>query len=116
MIRHDPDQSAIHWRVDVCASAEFDSVEEGQPDWFVVGRLLADEIRRFDANEWGHSEWEVAEADSAGLEMALDSLLDENGELREFNGICDPIVYLYRFLLHDDFGAASHHVVIVRRV
>jgi hypothetical protein len=104
LIRHEPNESAIPWQVDVRASVDFDTIEPGQPQSFIVGRMLADEIRRYESNEWGHNNWDVAEADSMGLETAYASLLDEEGEIREFNGMCDPIVYLYRFAMHDDFA------------
>src|SRR5262249_50252982 len=78
---------------------------QGQPTSHVVGRLLADEIRRYEVDEWGDSAWDVADSNSAGLEGAFASLLDVEGRFREdFNPISDPIVYLYRFELHEDFS------------
>src|SRR5437868_1157122 len=93
LIRYEPDQSAVPWRVDVVACVDDDAFVQGKPDSFVVGRLLADEIRRYKAEEWGVSAWDVADADSSGLEGAFASLLDEESRMRDdiFNPIADPI-------------------------
>ena len=48
LVRYDPQQSVQQWRVDVRACG---------PDLtsphFVVGRLMADQIDIYDAEEWG---------------------------------------------------------------
>ena len=78
---------------------------ERPPDSYVVGRILADELRRFEISEWSENVWDAADADSSGLEAAYAALLDENGDFRqdEFESVADPVVYLYRFARHEDF-------------
>lgn len=105
LIQHDACELAISWRIDVRALVDDDLLGAG-PDSYLVGRLLADEVRRADSVEAGEDPYEVADADSSGLERAFRSLLDANGEFRdeEFDGDADPVVYLYRFALHPDFS------------
>jgi hypothetical protein len=107
LIRDDPQQSAIPWRVDVRAIVDEEHYVAGQPDSFIVGRLLADEIRRYEAEDWGTDPEEIADADSTGLLAAYCALLDEDGEidLEQYDSIGDSIVYLYRFVLHEDFAS-----------
>ena len=50
LVRYDPQQSAQQWRVDVRACGH----DLASPD-FVVGRLMADQIDIYDAEEWGHN-------------------------------------------------------------
>jgi hypothetical protein len=94
----------VPWRVNVWADVH--EPEVGKPESFVVGRILADTLSRFDIEECGEDAWTVADEDSAGLELAWASLLDENGHFREdeFESIADPVVYTYRFALHPDFA------------
>jgi hypothetical protein len=49
---------------------------------------------------------DVADADSSGLVAAFESLLDDDRQFRddEFESVADPVVYVYRFCLHPDFG------------
>jgi len=67
---------------------------------------MADELRRFAITDQGRSVWDVADADSGRLEAAYASLLDSEGQFREdeFESVADPVVYVYRFCLHPDFG------------
>lgn len=53
----------------------------------------------------GADVWDVADSDSSGLEAAWSSLLDEEGRLQgKASAIeSDPVLYLYRFVLHVDF-------------
>ncbi len=91
--------------MDVRADVDEDAHVKGQATSFAVGRLLADEIRRFDVADWNDEPYDVADSDSPGLEAAYASLLDENGQFlsEEFDAVGDSIVYLYRFRLHDEF-------------
>lgn len=103
LIFYEPDDHIVPWRVDVRASVALDV--DPPPDSYVVGRMLADELRRYEISEWSENIWDAADADSSGLEAAYAALLDKNGDFRqdEFEGVADPIVYLYRFALHEDF-------------
>lgn len=80
------------------ANASIDLADTG-PDSFAVGRMLADEIRRFEVTEWNEEAWEVADADSQGWSDLYGSLLRTDGTFGDeaFEGIADPTVYLYRF-------------------
>lgn len=86
----------------------FALVEEpvpGEPEYYRVGRIMADRLDVGRIAALGASVWDVADSDSSGLEAAWACLLDENGEILEEvskTGL-DPIVYLYRFALHTDF-------------
>ena len=104
--RFDPSQNVVPWRVDVKVPADIDALPPGAPSSFSVGRIMADELRRYELDEWGSDCLETADADSVGLEMAVASLLDADGELRldEYECICDPIVYIYRLEIHPDFA------------
>jgi hypothetical protein len=106
LIRLDAQQSVVPWRVNVRAHVDLDAHVQGRPDSYVVGRLLADSIHRYEATEWDLDPWDIADGDSEGLEAAFGALLDENGDFRseDFEALGDPIVYLYRFALHDDFA------------
>jgi hypothetical protein len=105
--RHDAGQHIVHWTVDICATSEGDDPEE--PQHYVVGRILADEIRRDEIDEWGDDPWEAADADSASLEGVYVSLIRACGESidRRFNAVNDPVVYIYRFKMHDDFASCK---------
>ncbi len=96
----EPNDLVVTWSIDVEADAADDS-----PEAFSVGRVLTDELRRFEIDERGETMWDVADADSSGLEAAWAALLDEKGAFRakDFLGEADPVVYLYRFELHPDF-------------
>ena len=104
LIRYEPNDLVVAWVVDVKAYGE-DSDQIAEPGVFTVGRLLADELRRFEIAECGEQVWQVADADSSGLEAAWTSLLDQEGNFRDddFEAVADPVVYLYRFKLHPDF-------------
>lgn len=97
----DSSEHVIHWQFDMTVLSD----DETSSEKVIVGRMLADELRRFEIAERGENVWNVADADSSGLEVAWSSLLDEQGEIRQeqFEGIADPVVYLYRFQLHPDF-------------
>ncbi len=99
--RADGDGHVTPWMVDV---VEFSDEADGMVP-FSVGRILADELRPNEIREWGGSVWHVADGDSGGLLAAYTSLLDADGEFRheEFDAIGEPIVYMYRFELHEDF-------------
>ncbi|HEY1599679.1 MAG TPA: hypothetical protein VGG64_08765 [Pirellulales bacterium] len=101
--RYDSAQATIPWRVDVHAIV--DDPEPGAREEFTVGRILADELRPGEIDELGDDPWDVADADSSGLEAAYAAVLDEHGCFRddEFTAGGDQIVYLYRFALHPDF-------------
>ncbi len=107
LIRDEPEDCVVRWRADLVATVDYDRHDPGQPEEFVVGRILADEIRRYEIEEWGESAWDVADADSSGLESAYAGLLHEEGKFCSdlFDSLADPIVYLYRFELHADFAA-----------
>lgn len=106
LIHHEPDDYASSWCVDVMAATDLSAPASG-PEAYPVGRILADELRRFEIAEWGEDVWTVADADSSGLEAAWAAVLDEEGTFREdeFDGPADPVIYLYRFKLHEDFSA-----------
>jgi hypothetical protein len=106
LLRYDTSQSVISWRVDVHTSAD-DEIIDLESGPFLIGRMLADEVRRFEVAEWGEDPYQVADSDSDGLEVAYRSLLDPSGQFveEEFDGAADPVVYLYRFALHPDFAA-----------
>jgi hypothetical protein len=80
----------------VPALSEFSLTDDAEPEEFVVGRVLGDEIRLSEIEEAGEDVWSVTDADSAGLESAWASMLDETGEIRtsEFEPF-DSVVYLY---------------------
>ena len=105
LIRYEPDDHVVSWSAKVFALANDIQLPDG-PGEFIVGRILADELRRYDIAECHEGIWDVADADSSGLEAAWASLLDEQGNFRDddFDGIADPVVYLYRFVLHPDFA------------
>jgi hypothetical protein len=102
LLRDDETQHVVPWRVNIKAWSEDDA---GMAS-YTVGRILADEIRPFEAREWGKSPWAVADSDSAGLEAAYCALLDQQGRFREdeFEAIGEPVVYMWRFELHPDFA------------
>jgi hypothetical protein len=106
--RFDPSQHVVPWRIDIKAVIDESAGTTG-PNSYVVGRILADEVRRFEIAEWGDDPADAADADSAGLESAYAALIDDSGQFRdaEFNGVSDPIVYMYRFRLHDDFASCK---------
>lgn len=86
----------------------FATVEEpvlGEPEYHVVGRIMADRLDVGRIANLGASVWDVADSDSSGLEAAWACLLDENGAIQEdvLKTGLDPVVYLYRFVLHTDF-------------
>jgi len=68
--------------------------------------MLADAIYRFDIDEWGAQVWDVVDADSCGLEGAWAFVADEKGRFRDgdYESLCDPVVYVYRYALHPDFA------------
>jgi hypothetical protein len=103
--RADPSQHVMPWMVDVM---EFSDEADGLTP-YVVGRILADELRPLEIAAWGDSVLSAADADSGGLLHAYSSLLDAEGKFRhgEFEAIGEPIVYMYRFELHDDFAACK---------
>ena len=80
LIRDEPEDCVVRWRADLVAPVDFYRHDPGQPEEFVVGRILADEIRRYEIEEWGESAWDVADADSSGLESAYAGLLHEEGK------------------------------------
>jgi len=92
-------QEPIRYAIDT------DRLSSGEPDYFTVGRILADELRRYEIMDWGDNVWDAADADSSGLEAAYASLLTADGKFREeeFEGIANPLVYMYRFALHEEF-------------
>lgn len=98
------EQLVVPTVADVVALVEEPS--PGEPEFYRVGRILADrlDIRRI--AELGIRVWDVADADSSGLEAAWASLLDEGGERDdvEIQVGSDPVVYLYRFVLHPDYA------------
>lgn len=98
-----PDR-VIAWRCDVRAAEILDDTPTGR--YFLVGRILADEIRPSEIENCGENVYAVADGDSAGLEAAWAALLDEDGNFREdeFTAPAEPVVYLYRFALHPDFA------------
>jgi hypothetical protein len=101
LLREDEAQHVIPWKVNIRAAADDPAGFED----YSVGRILADELRPYELSEWGVSPWNVADADSGGLLSAYCALLGRNGRLREeFDAIGEPIVYVYRFALHDDFA------------
>ena len=102
LVHFEPNDLVIHCSVYMRVFPE----EEPATELITVGRMLADELRRYDIAEKGESVWRAADADSSGLESAWASLLDEEGEFREeeFESNADSIVYLYRFKLHADFS------------
>ena len=104
LVRYEPDDFVVRWQVDINVPAEEGAIVRGR-DCVTVGRILCDELRRYETIECGESVWEAADADSSGLEAAWSSLLDEEGDFRddEFEGIADPVVYVYRFQLHAEF-------------
>lgn len=112
---NDPKDLIVPCRVDVWANVDFETndPEPGQPESFIVGRLLADEIRRFDIEEHGINAWDAADADSSGTEAAWAALLDEHGRFREegLESMGDPAVYVYRFHLHPDFAECRMAVI-----
>lgn len=101
----DESQFAIPWRCDLEMPA--DPELDGDREFYVVGRILADELRRSELDdERNCSPIEAADADSEGLYRAYSAVFDENNEVRggEFESIADPFIYLYRFELHPDFA------------
>lgn len=94
LLRFDPAESVHRWRADVRACND-DGAE------FTVGRLLADQIDYYDAEEWGHNPFDAADADSDGLVSAY-SLLHSSEDAQVLHA---NLVYLYRYILHDDFSA-----------
>jgi hypothetical protein len=77
----------------------------GEPESYRIGRIMADRLDVGRIINLGASVWDVANSDSSGLEAAWACLLDENGEFQEqaSNAGLDPVVYIYRFVLHTDF-------------
>ena len=71
LIRDEPDDHAISWSFKIYALSD----DENNPEEFVVGRILADELHRYELAEGGEDIWDVADADSSGLEAAWASLL-----------------------------------------
>ena len=106
LVDYQPDSVVVPWRIDVFALTGEENPEPGR-DNFLVGRLMADELRVGDIEERGGNVWDAADNDSSGLEAAWASLLDEAGSFRseDFESSGDPVVYLYRFELHPDFAA-----------
>ena len=102
----EPSDLIVPCRVNVRAFADFDRIMPGGRDSFIVGRILADEIHRFEIEDRGENVWDAADADSSGVEAAWASVLDENGHFRDgdFPSVSDPVVYVYRFELHPDFA------------
>lgn len=103
IVHLDSSDYVVPWRVDVQAMTDIDDAEG--PGAYSIGRLLADALYPYEMAERGASVWDAADADSSGLEAAWASLLDKDGEFRdeEFEALGEPVVYLYRFALHDDF-------------
>jgi len=103
LIRYDTSALASPWKIDVVGLTD-----EPGPDGeaFIVGRVLADSMSRFDIEECGEDPSDVADSDSSGLSAAWESLVDKDGEFRsdDFQSIADPVVYIYRFYLHPDFA------------
>ena len=66
LIRYEPNDLVVAWVVDVKAYGE-DSDQIAEPGVFTVGRLLADELRRFEIAECGEQVWQVADADRSGI-------------------------------------------------
>lgn len=105
--KDEPSDWIIRWRVDVHAMVDLDHYPSG-PDSFVVGRLMADEIRRYDVEEQGETIYEVGDSDSGGLLDALTCLFPPDGVGGpEFSGIAEPVVLLHRFELHPEFNGAK---------
>jgi hypothetical protein len=100
LVRYEPNHSVIAWTVDVKAMSS-DGTNE-----FTVGRLLADELRPYEIEEWGENVSDVADADSGGLIGAWSAITDEKGAIRDDvdTETASSVVYLYRFALHHDFS------------
>ncbi|WP_232536170.1 hypothetical protein [Lacipirellula parvula] len=101
----EPDDSVIAWRIRLRAHTALELIDNG-PESFVVGRMLADEIRRHEVTEWGEEAWDVADADSQGWADLYNSFLNADGDfgVDELDTLADPIVFLYRFDVHPDFA------------
>jgi hypothetical protein len=113
IVKYDPSDLVIAWSIDVKALGEASPINEFEPDEFLVGRIMADEVRLREVQECDEDVWSVTDADSAGLEAAWSSLLDKHGNLRfsEFERPFDSVVYLYRFALHPHFSSCRLAVV-----
>ena len=110
IVRDDSGDHVVPWRVDVRAwpGEAHETIES-----LLVGRFLADEIRRFEIEEWGEEPFEACDDDSAGLVAAYASLTDAQGQFLadEFNSVSDPFVYLYAFALHPDFAECKLSII-----
>jgi len=87
MSEHDPATLIVPIRVDVMQEVE-DAGNEDKP--IVVGTLLADELRMATITEIDEDAWDVADADSSGLEAAYAAVLDEDGAARSAITDCFP--------------------------
>ncbi|MBL9164424.1 MAG: hypothetical protein JNL18_16980 [Planctomycetaceae bacterium] len=105
LTREEPNDSVIPWRAKIRAHTALELTDD-EPESFIIGRMLADEIRRFEVTEWGEEAWEVADADSQGWSDLYSSFLNADGDFceDELETLADPIVYLYRFDVHPDFA------------
>lgn len=104
LLVYDPQQTVIPCRVDVMSHN--DEVPPAKQQ-HIVGRFLADELRLDWIDDYGEIPSIAADADSAALDAAWSSVVDERGELRqgdELGDFIDSVVYCYRFELHPDFA------------
>ena len=105
--KDEPSDWIIHWTVDVHAVVDIEFYPSG-PSTYVIGRMMADEVRRFEIEEQGESIYEVGDSGSQDLLEALECFYPRgNNGVLDYRSVADPFVLLHRFELHPEFNEAK---------
>jgi hypothetical protein len=104
LIRYEPNDLAVRWKIDLFADIDPESTDK--PSEYPVARAIMDEMRLYEIEEHRVSAWDVADADSDGLEAAWAAIATKRGKF-PFSKFptADTVVYIYRFEVHPDFAA-----------